>query len=259
MEVSLLILLWTVHAIWASHLLETGTMETCTRAPFSCVSESLLCWSSEVPCTLFAACVCVCVCVCVQLRARALPVVWSGWELIALYIEVYVCGGLRLDGAGEKGRLAEHTNEGYAGCSMRVVYLGVCSASYIRFARPKWRCKPLRVWAFVCVCGWCKEERQRWGIRWNEIAHWLGVCVCVCVGWFHAPELSDYHTIIESPNFFFPIIPCYTRTFSSLGMCVCVITFFRALLLRFSPVHLLLGIPIMTFQSIAGRGELHRS
>lgn len=32
-----------------------------------------------------------------------------------------------------KGRLAEHTNEGYACCSIRVVYLGVYSAPSVTF------------------------------------------------------------------------------------------------------------------------------
>lgn len=112
-------------------------------------------------------------------RSTCLPVVWRGWELIALYIEVYVCGGLRQDRAGER-RLAEHTN--YRLVHTRHVLVCVCSFIY-SFMRIKWRYKPSEWGVCAVVCDWSNLSSKggsgevRYSVTQTETAD----CVCVCV------------------------------------------------------------------------------
>lgn len=89
------------------------------HARSSSVSESLLRWSSEVPSAFYRSVYAA--------RITCLPAVWRGWELIALYIEVYVCGGLRA-GCAEEWRLAVHTNKGLQRqlCAHHSLAVGVC-------------------------------------------------------------------------------------------------------------------------------------
>lgn len=89
-------------------------------------------------------------------REMRLPVVWEGWELMALYIEGYVCGGFRVDNAGER-RLAEHTDEGYIDrIHHAVVVAGL--VIFISLSQSLWG---------VCVCMYeCACEC---------------VCACVCI------------------------------------------------------------------------------
>lgn len=73
-----------------------------------------------------------------------------------------------------------------------------------------------------CVCGWCKEDRQE--VRYNvDRNSSLTRCVCVWDGFM--PQSCQTSASSWYPQTFFSIIPCYARTFSSLGMRALVITF----------------------------------
>lgn len=137
----------------------------CTDSNLYTFSEALQCRAFEDSCSFFQS-------VCAS-RSTCLPVVWRGWELIALYIEVYVRGGLRLDCEGE-WRLAEHTNEGNVHTRHLLaafLYLFLCEGKNVKGC------------VFFCVTGVIWEPKEEIG-RWAWLWHWLKqltVCMCVCV------------------------------------------------------------------------------
>ena len=194
---------------------------------------------------------------CVQLRARALPVVWSGWELIALYIEVYVCGGLRLDGAGEKGGLLSILTR-VTQAAPYVSSIWVCIQLLICVLRgPNEGLNPSECGCF-CVRGWCKEEKQevRYNVDWNgSLTGCVCVCVCVCVmvSCPRAVRLQHHHGI---PKLFLNQTLLRKDLLVTRYVCVCHHLFCAFPQFTFSYAYQPWG-----FQSTAGRGrrELHCS